>query len=462
MLLLLLGIPFLIPFWNLRDLLACLFLQRNFLRQASKSLKSKRNQKGNSKKEQEHCKELPPRVLLLLLGIPFLIPFWNLRDLLACLFLQRNFLGGVFLGGVSWLAIPCFPFLGKNCLGGLTWLESAGFFLPQQDLPGWGFVSGNSLVSRCVVVEVPCSAPAPSWNSLFDSFLEFKGFAGLPLSAEKFPRWSFWLGHPGWQFFPFLCVGNQILGGVSWVGHPGNLVSFWWKFSDRWNYLARNCWRLSSSRLTWKWPSGHRDVSKQLLERPKMWSAVRWHRGYMYQRINDCYVFFIAFITTISGPLLCDTGDIKYLGGNLCGILCVILCEGNSHWAESLQGIQIPWQTAEMKLLENYAKSLVENHGKALVENHGNTLSKARKKNWWNIMQHYFGRKPMDTPWWKTMGHSDWETMKTFGGKQRKSIGGQQRKTAVGKLQTKWWKTWKTIDNIWWKATEKQYPLTFD
>ena len=63
-----------------------------------------------------------------------------------------------------------------------------------------------------------------------------------------------------------------------------------------------------------------------------------------------------------------------------------------------------------MKLLENYAKSLVENHGKALVENHGNTLSKARKKKRWNIMQHYFGRKPMDTPWWKTMEHSDWET----------------------------------------------------
>ena len=65
---------------------------------------------------------------------------------------------------------------GKNWLGELTWLESAGIFLPQQDLPGWSFVSGNSLVSRCLVasylggvswVEVPCSAPAPSWNSLF-------------------------------------------------------------------------------------------------------------------------------------------------------------------------------------------------------------------------------------------------------------------------------------------------------
>ena len=105
--------------------------------------------------------------------------FWNLRDLLASLFLQRNF-----LGGVSWVGYPGWQFLaflcfGENCLGGLSWLESAGIFLPQQDFPGWSFVSGNSLVSRCLVasylggvswVEVPCSAPAPSWNSLFDSF----------------------------------------------------------------------------------------------------------------------------------------------------------------------------------------------------------------------------------------------------------------------------------------------------
>ena len=100
---------------------------------------------------------------------------------------------------------------GINCLGGLTWLEIAGIFLPQQDFPGWSFVSGNSLVSRCLVasylggvswVEVPCSAPAPSWNSLFDSFLEFKGFAGLPLSPEKFPRWSF-LGGVSWLAIPY-------------------------------------------------------------------------------------------------------------------------------------------------------------------------------------------------------------------------------------------------------------------
>ena len=75
-------------------------------------------------------------------------PFWNLRDLLASRFLQRNFLGGVsgwgILAGNSFL----FFVLGKNCLGGLTWLEIAGIFLPQQDLHGWSFVSGNSLVSR--------------------------------------------------------------------------------------------------------------------------------------------------------------------------------------------------------------------------------------------------------------------------------------------------------------------------
>ena len=78
-------------------------------------------------------------------------PLWNLRDLLASLFLQRNFLGGVsgrgILAGNSFLSFV----LGKNCLGGLTWRESAGIFLPQQDLPGWSFVSGNSFVSRCLV-----------------------------------------------------------------------------------------------------------------------------------------------------------------------------------------------------------------------------------------------------------------------------------------------------------------------
>ena len=100
-------------------------------------------------------------------------------------------------------------------------------------------------------------------------FLEFKGFAGFHLSAEKFPRWSFWVGHlsssprltwvefRGWKFFAFLSLECRLLrwsfvdgsslrfsfpeflswnlrdllaslflqknfvGGVSWVGHPG-------------------------------------------------------------------------------------------------------------------------------------------------------------------------------------------------------------------------------------------------
>ena len=102
-------------------------------------------------------------------------------------------------------------------------------------------------------------------------FLEFQGFAGFPLSAEKFPRWSFWVGRPGWQFFPFLCVRNQTLGGVSWVGHPGSLASTWWTFSERRNYLSRNCWRLSSSpRLTWVEFRGW-----------KFFVSCRWSAGYL-------------------------------------------------------------------------------------------------------------------------------------------------------------------------------------
>ena len=53
----------------------------------------------------------------------------------------------------------------------------------------------------------------------------------------------------------------------------------------------------------------------------------------MYQRINDCYVFFIAIYNNHKWALVvpCDTGDITYLGGNLCGILCVILCGRELH-----------------------------------------------------------------------------------------------------------------------------------
>ena len=81
-----------------------------------------------------------------------------------------------------------------------------------MEFPGWKF-----LAVLLLLLGIP--------------FLEFKGFAGFPLSAEKFPRWSFWVGHPGWQFLPFLCVGEKL---------------------PRWTYLARNCWNLSSSaRLSW-------------------------------------------------------------------------------------------------------------------------------------------------------------------------------------------------------------------
>ena len=179
------------PFWNLRDLLASLFLQRNFLGGVSwvghpgwqflafLCLGEKLPRWTYLARNCWHlsssarltwvefcawkflsfplsgCKLLRWSFLggsSLQCSCSFLeFPFWNLRVLLASLFLQRNFLGGVsgwgILAGNSFL----FFVLGKNCLGGLTWLEIAGTFLPQQDFPGWSFVSGNSLVSRCLV-----------------------------------------------------------------------------------------------------------------------------------------------------------------------------------------------------------------------------------------------------------------------------------------------------------------------
>ena len=116
--------------------------------------------------------------------------------------------------------------------------------------------------------------------------------------------------------------------------------------------------------------------------------------------------------------------------------------EGNSHWAESLQGIQIPWQTAEMKLLENYAKSLVENHGKALVEKHwwkthGNTLSQARKKNGGtscNII--ILGGNP-----WTHPGGKPWNTL-------------------IGKPMENFW--WKTTEKHWWTTKENRCWKTAD
>ena len=239
-LLLLLGIPFLIPFWNLRDLLACLALQRNrwsfwvghpgwqffpflclgeklprwtYLARKCWNFSSSARLSWVGFCEWKFlsfplsgCKLLRWSFLggsSLQCSCSFLeFLFWNLRDLLACLFLQRNFLGGVsgwgILAGNSLLSFV----LGKNCLGGLTWLEIAGIFLPQQDLPGWGFVSGNSLVSCCLAasylggvswVEVPCSAPAPSWNSLYWNLRDL--LASLCLQRNSLgPRWSFLSG----------------------------------------------------------------------------------------------------------------------------------------------------------------------------------------------------------------------------------------------------------------------------
>ena len=294
-------------------------------------------------------------------------------------------------------------------------------------------------------------------------FLEFQGFAGFPLSAEKFPRWNFWVGHPGWQFFPFLCVGNQVLGGVSWGWHPGSLALFWWTFSDRWNYLSRNCWRLSSSpRVTWTGPSGDRDVSKQLLGIPKMWSAVRWHRGYMYQRIHGCYVFFIAIYNNHKWALVARYWWYKK---NVEKLMCNPMC--NSMW----KGIHT--EPSHFRVFEFLGKLRKSSCWKTTQ----NPWWKTMEKHWWKTMEtpcQRHGEKVEHHAtlfWAETHGHTLVENhgtlwlgnpWKTFGGKQRKSICGQQRKTAVGKLQTKWWKTWKTSDNIWLKATEKQYPLTFD
>ena len=151
-------------------------------------------------------------------------PFWNLRVLLASLFLQRNFLGGVSGWGI--LAGNSFLFLcwGKNCLGGITWLEIAGVFLHRPDSPGWSFVGGNSLLScrwsagylgGVSWMEVPFAVLLPRIP-----FLEFNEVAGFPLSAEKFHRWSF-LGGTSWlAILSFLCFGNQILGGIFWVEVP--------------------------------------------------------------------------------------------------------------------------------------------------------------------------------------------------------------------------------------------------
>ena len=147
-------------------------------------------------------------------------PFCNLRDLLASLFPQRNF-----LGGVSWVGYPGWQFLAFLCLG--------------EKLPRWTYLARkcwNLSSSARLTWAKFCewkflSFPLSGCKLLRWSFLGGSSFAGFPLSAEKFPRWSFWAGHPGWQFLAFLFLGEKL---------------------PRWTYLARKCWNLSSSaRLTW-------------------------------------------------------------------------------------------------------------------------------------------------------------------------------------------------------------------
>ena len=150
-----------------------------------------------------------------------------------------------------------------------------------------------------------------------------------------------------------------------------------------------------------------------------MWSAVRWHRGYMYQRINDCYVFFIAIYNNHKWALVVRYWWYKISWWKLMwNPMCNSMWKGIAHWAESLQGIQIPWQTAEMKLLENYAgkpwKSIggkpwkhlvkgtektVEHHATLFwAETHGHTLV---ENFWWKTTEKY---------WWTTKENRCWKT----------------------------------------------------
>ena len=86
-------------------------------------------------------------------------PFWNLRVLLACLFLQRNF-----LGGVSWVGYPGWQFLAFLCLG--------------EKLPRWTY-----LAKKCWIFS---SSARLSWVE----FCEWK-FLSFPLCGCKLLRWSF-------------------------------------------------------------------------------------------------------------------------------------------------------------------------------------------------------------------------------------------------------------------------------
>ena len=132
------------------------------------------------------------------------------------------------------------------------------FLCPGEKLPRWTYLARNcwnlSSSARLAWVEFcerkflsfPLSGCKLLWSSvefpgwkflavllllLGIPFLEFTGFADLPLSAEKFSRWSF-------------------LGGVSWLAIPRFPLS--WLKLPRWTYLARKCWIYSSSAsLAW-------------------------------------------------------------------------------------------------------------------------------------------------------------------------------------------------------------------
>ena len=150
-------------------------------------------------------------------------PFWNLRDLLASLCLQRNV-----LGGVSWVGHPSWQFLAFLSLGKklarctnlawkcwdlsssarLTWVgfcvwKFLSFPLSGCKLLRWSFLGGSSLQCSYSFLEFP--------------FLNLRDLLASLLSTEKFSRWSFWVGHRGWQFFPFLCLGENWLDVPTWL-----------------------------------------------------------------------------------------------------------------------------------------------------------------------------------------------------------------------------------------------------
>ena len=50
--------------------------------------------------------------------------------------------------------------------------------------------------------------------------------ARFPLSAEKSLGGISWVGYPGWQFLAFLCLGENCLGGLTWLEIAGSQGCF--------------------------------------------------------------------------------------------------------------------------------------------------------------------------------------------------------------------------------------------